>query len=232
MKNIFITGVSTGLGYALAEAYLKEGDRVYAVGREIPKIFEHYPNFFFFPYDLKETYALKETLGEFVQKRSFEIAILNAGILGEIQTLQKTDLSMIKEVMEINVWANKEIIDTLSEFTFVKQVVAISSGASVNGSKGWGAYSLSKAALNMLLQIYAKELPDTHFTALAPGVIDTAMVRHITNNVDAKSYPSVTRLKEGLIQTPKEAAHRLIKTFPKLLEYESGNYLDVRKMED
>jgi NAD(P)-dependent dehydrogenase (short-subunit alcohol dehydrogenase family) len=232
MKNIFISGVSTGLGYALTEAYLKQGDRVYAVGREIPKIFESNPNFFFFPYDLKETYSLKETLGEFAQKRSFEIAILNAGVLGEIQTLQETDLDMIKSVMEINVWANKEIIDTLSEFTFVKQVVAISSGASINGSKGWGTYSLSKAALNMLLKLYAKELPDTHFTALAPGVIDTAMVRHITNKVDAKTYPSVTRLKEGPIQTPKEAAHRLIKTFPKLFDYESGSFLDVRKMED
>lgn len=230
MKNIFITGVSRGLGYALTEAYLNQGDQVYAVGREVPKIFEKHPHFFFFPYDLSETFTLRETLQEFIQKHSFEIAILNAGVLGEIQTLKQTDLSMIKDVMEINTWANKEIIDSLSEYAFVKQVVTISSGASINGSKGWGAYSLSKATLNMLLKLYAKELPDIHFTALAPGVIDTEMVRHIINQVDAKTYPSAARLKEGPIQTPKEAAQRLIGTFPKLFNYESGSYLDVRTM--
>lgn len=232
MKNIFITGVSTGLGYALTNAYLKQGDRVCAVGREVPTLFENNPNFYFFPYDLSEVDGLKEALGQFIKKRSFDLMILNAGVLGEIQLLKETDLQTIKDVMDINTWANKEIIDAFNEFAFVQQVVAISSGASVNGSKGWGAYSLSKAALNMLLKLYAKELPTTHFTALAPGVIDTGMVRHIINQVDAETYPSAARLKEGPIQTPAEAAERLIKVFPKLFEYESGSFLDVRTMED
>ena len=232
MKNIFITGVNTGLGNALAVAYLSKGYKVYAVGREVPSILDKNPNFFFFTYDLSETYMLKESLKDFIQKRTFEIAILNAGVLGDIKPLNQTNLMQIKEVMEVNVWANKEIIDALSEYAFVHQVVGISSGASINGSKGWGAYSLSKSSLNMLFNIYAKELPDIHFIALAPGVIDTDMVRHIIHTIDERKYPSVTRLKEGKIQSPKEAAHLLIETFPKLYEYESGSYLDVRTMND
>ena len=232
MKNIFITGVNTGLGNALAIAYLERGYKVYAVGRDAPAILDKNQNFFFFPYDLSETYTLKETLRDFIQKRTFEIAILNAGVLGDIQPLKETNIIKIMEVMDINVWANKEIIDALSEYAFVKQIVGISSGASINGSKGWGPYSLSKSSLNMLLNVYAKELPDIHFTAIAPGVIDTDMVRHIINNIDERKYPSVSRLKNGTIQSPKEAAHLLIKTFPKLLNYESGSYLDVRTMEE
>ena len=232
MKNIFITGVNTGLGNALAVAYLSKGYKVYAVGREVPSILDKNPNFFFFPYDLSETYMLKESLKDFIQKRTFEVAILNAGVLGDIKPLNQTNLMQIKEVMEVNVWANKEIIDALSEYSFVQQIVGISSGASINGSKGWGAYSLSKSSLNMLLNVYAKELPDIHFTSLAPGVIDTDMVRHIIHTIDERKYPSVTRLKEGKIQSPKEAAHLLIETFPKLYEYESGSYLDLRTMND
>jgi len=218
------------LGNALAHAYLENGDRVYAVGRNLPKMFEHYTNFVFFPYNLQETFLLKNTLKEFISQRSFDIAILNAGILGEIAPLSQTNLETIKEVMEINVWANKEIIDALNEFAFIKQIIAISSGASINGSKGWGAYALSKAALNMLLNVYAKELPDIHFTALAPGVVDTGMVRHIINEINADEFPSVTRLKNNPIQSPKDAAHRLIKAFPSLLEHESGSFLDIRTM--
>ena len=232
MKNIFITGVSSGLGEALCKTYLERGDAVYAIGRNLPKALDSHPHFFFFPLNLEETYTLKKRLQDFIQKRSFETAVLNAGVLGEIKPLHETELHEIEKVMRINVLANKEIIDGLSEYANVKQVVGISSGASVNGSKGWGAYSLSKAGLNMLLNVYAKELPEIHFTALAPGVIDTKMVRHIIQEVDEKTYSSVTRLREGHIQTPREAAGRLVHTFPKLFAYESGSFLDIRTMDE
>ena len=232
MQNILITGVSSGLGEALVEAYLEKGDSVYAIGRTLPKKFDRHPHFFFFPYDLSETFMLEATLKEFLQNRSFEIAILNAGVLGDIRTLSETDLSDIKAVMEVNVWANKELIDTLHAHASVKQIVGISSGAAVNGSKGWGTYSLSKGGLNMLLSVYAKELPDIHFTALAPGVIHTPMVQHIIDKVDDKLFPSAKKLKLGNIQTPPAAANHLIATFPKLLNYESGSFLDVRTMGD
>lgn len=230
MKNILITGVGSGLGEALAKQYLDNGDNVYAIGKSIPKKLDHYPHFFFFPYDLSQTFILQASIQAFVENHSFDIVILNAGILGEIQELTKTDLMLAKEVMEINVWANKELIDLLSTHSHVKQIIGISSGAALNGSKGWGAYSLSKAALNMLLNVYAKELPEIHFTALAPGVIHTPMVQHIIDKVDDTLFPSAKRLKGGTIQTPQEAAKNLISIFPKLLEYESGSFLDVRTM--
>jgi len=230
MKNILITGVGSGLGEALVEAYLEQGDSVYAIGRTFPKKFENNPHFFFFPYDLSETFMINSTLKEFLEHRSFSLAILNAGVLGEINTLGKVEVSHIKEVMDINVWANKELIDLLGEYSTVQQIVGISSGASINGSKGWGAYSLSKSALNMLLKVYAKELPETHFTSLAPGIIKTPMVEHIIEEVDETLFPSAKTLKESYIQTPKEAAQNLLKIFPKLLEHESGSFLDVRAM--
>jgi NAD(P)-dependent dehydrogenase (short-subunit alcohol dehydrogenase family) len=230
VKNILITGISSGLGEALAQAYLENGDTVYAVGRTISAKLDRYPHFFFFPYDLSETFMIQSTLKEFLQNRTFDLVILNAGVLGAIQTLSQTDLMVAKEVMEINVWANKELIDALHANAQVKQIIGMSSGAAVNGSKGWGAYSLSKAALNMLLKVYAKELPDIHFTALAPGVIRTPMVEHIINEVNDSTFSSAKRLKEGPIQTPEEAAKNLISVFPKLLTYESGSFIDVRTM--
>jgi len=231
MKNILITGVSSGLGFALTQAYLENGDAVYAIGKTIPKQFENNPHFFFFPYDLSDVFMIKSTIKEFLENRSFKIAILNAGVLGEINTLDKVEVSHIKDVMELNVWANKELIDLLGAYSYVQQIVGISSGAAVNGSKGWGAYSLSKSALNMLLKVYAKELPEIHFTSLAPGIIKTAMVKHIIEEVDDTLFPSAKTLKEAPIQTPQVAAQKLLHTFPKLLNYESGSFVDVRTMD-
>ncbi len=230
MQKILITGIGSGLGEALAKAYLEKGEKVYAIGREFPKQFDHYTNFFFFPYDLSKTFLINSDIQPFVRDHHFDLVILNAGILGEIATLSQTDLSAIKDVMELNVWANKELIDALSSYAAVKQVVGISSGAAVNGSKGWGAYSLSKSALNMLLKIYAHELPEIHFTALAPGIIKTPMTDHIVEKVDDAEFPSAKKLKESYIQTPEEAAKNLLYLFPKLLTYESGSFVDVREM--
>jgi len=231
MKNILITGIGSGLGEALAKEYLERGDTVYSIGRTCSKVLDSHPRFFFFPYDLSQTFTLKAEIKPFIEHHSFDIVILNAGILGNIQTLSKTDLNDIKEVMEVNVWANKELIDVLSEYSYVKQVVGISSGAAINGSKGWGAYSLSKAGLNMLLSIYAKELPNIHFSTLAPGIIDTPMVRHIINKVDHDLFPSAKKLEQQEIQVPKEAAKILLSAFDRLLEHESGSFLDIRTMD-
>lgn len=90
-----------------------------------------------------------------------ELVILNAGILDEI-----------KRVMDVNVWSNKAIMDWLHGWgRLIEQVVMISSGASVLGNKGWGAYALSKAALTMLARFYAHEFPDTHIAAVAPCLL-------------------------------------------------------------
>ncbi len=231
MQKILITGASSGLGYALASAYLQKGATLYAIGRNEPKDLSSHPRFFFFPYDLSQTFTLQADIAPFVASHRFDLVILNAGVLGEIKSLLHSDLLELKEVMEINLWANKELIDTLLRHAEIAQVVAISSGAAVNGSKGWGGYALSKAALNMLMKLYAAEAPHIRFNALAPGVIDTPMVRYILEEVDAENYPSAARLRNGPIQSTEAAAKRLIETFPKLLTLENGAFYDVRKMD-
>ena len=84
----------------------------------------------------------------------------------------------------------------------IDQVIAISSGASQSGSRGWNGYSLSKAALNMLVKLYAGERPETHFTSLAPGLIDTAMQDYLTNLPEDSRYAPLEVLKAAK-GTPK-----------------------------
>jgi len=230
VQSVLITGIGSGLGKALAEAYLARGIRVYAIGRICPRLLQEEEHLHFFHCDLKRTDEIKEKLLPMIRGNRFDLVILNAGILGGIKPLTQTDIEEIEEVMRLNVWANKELIDLIAQEAEAKQIVGISSGTAVNGSKGWGAYSLSKSALNMLLKVYAKELPHIHFSTLAPGVIHTPMVRHIIEEVDEEEYPSAKRLKEGVIQSSKEAAEKLLVTFQRLLEYESGSFLDVRTM--
>jgi len=185
---------------------------------------------------LSRTDDIRDTVGQLLASvRSLDLVILNAGVLGEIKDLNTTSLSEIAAVMDVNVWANKLIYDALLDLRIpVTQLVAISSGASVNGSGGWGAYSISKAALNLLFRVYAHEHPETHFTCLAPGLIDSQMLDYVCSLPDSERYPAVARVKSAAgterLQSPAHAAKRLIDGLPKLLECPSGSYVDIREM--
>jgi NAD(P)-dependent dehydrogenase (short-subunit alcohol dehydrogenase family) len=58
-------------------------------------------------------------------------------------------------------------------------VINVSSDAAVTGYPGWGAYSVSKAALDGLTRTWAAELEGTgiRIHAVDPGDMDTAMHR-------------------------------------------------------
>lgn len=229
-RNVLITGVSSGIGYALATLFLKQGYTVYGLSRRDPNL--DHASFRFIPCDLSDFNAISTTPVQYIPKGTpFEYLILNAGVLGSIEPIVGSDLEALKNVMDINVWANKLLIDQLVvQSCTIRQMIAISSGAAVNGSKGWGGYSLSKAALNMLMKLYAREMETTHITALAPGLVSTPMLEGILEGVDPEVFPSVARLKAGEKRSPEEAAELLVALFPKLLKFESGSFVDVRDL--
>jgi NAD(P)-dependent dehydrogenase (short-subunit alcohol dehydrogenase family) len=234
--NVFITGTSSGLGFALAKYYLDSGHLVYGISRKMNEELNNYSNFHFLVQDITRFSELETNLFSFLKDvQVFDLVILNAGVLNEIKDLKDTSLHEIKKVMDVNVWANKILIEALfREVNKIRQVVAVSSGAAVSGARGWNAYSLSKATLNMLINLYAKEYPGTHFCALAPGLVDTGMQDYIFSLEDDEKFPIVKRLKEakgtGKMPKPDEAARSFARAVKLAKNYESGIFLDVRKM--
>ncbi len=233
-KNILITGVSSGLGHGLADVYLKQGAVVYGCSRRVPEDLIR-KGLQFESVDLANAEAGEAAFRQLIDGvDGFDHVILNAGKLGLIRDMKDAPLEDLRETMETNVWANKWILDALFEGgRTVKQVVAISSGASQSGSRGWNGYSVSKAALNMLIKLYAGERPGTHFTALAPGLVDTAMQDYLTNlPADDRFAPlEILKAAKGTDKMPdgETCARKLIEAFPKLRELESGSYADIRK---
>ncbi len=227
-KNILITGCSSGLGLALTNYYLDKEYIVYGISRTKPNIEDE--NFIFKKYDLSKIELINQELTAFLsQVKEFEVVYLNAGMLGGIKILKDLSCDEIKEVLDLNVFANKELLDILSPMQ-INTIIGISSGASVKGSKGWGAYSLSKASLNMLLSLYSKEMLDTKILAVAPGVIETPMTDVIRFDVDDNIFTSAKVLKEGEIQQPLDAAARLDEVVKRADEFESGSFIDVRNI--
>lgn len=228
MKNILITGCSSGLGLALTKQYLKKGYKVFGISRTRPTI--NHKNFIFKSSDLSKVKKIKKNLTQFLSDiKKYEIVYLNAGILGEINSMTKLKSKNIKKTLDINVFSNKELLDILCSLK-VKNIIAISSGAAVNGSYGWGGYSLSKSSLNMLINLYSNEMPNTKLLAVAPGVIETPMTDIIRFKLDDEIFTSAKILKTGTILKPKEAARNLYQLKKRLAEFKSGSFIDIRKV--
>lgn len=235
--NVMITGISSGLGRGLAQVHLQRGDQVFGLSRREPSGLAPEEALRFVPADLTAYPALPGQLDTLLEGiHQLDLVYLNAGILGEIRDLKDSPLPDLRQVMEINCWANKVLLDLLfGRGIPITTIIGISSGASVNGSRGWSGYALSKAALNMLIQLYAREQPDTHFISLAPGLVNTAMQDVLCDQIDPAEFPSIHKLRDardsGAMPSPAEAADLILEALPRLADQSSGSFVDIRTLD-
>jgi len=234
--SVLITGNSSGLGRGFTEVCLDQGWSVYGVSRRGCSGLTgalHDARC-----DLADADAVAPALEQLLAGvERLDLAILNAGALGPIRDLAEIPVATVEEVMRINVWANKRILDWfLARPLPVTRIVLISSGAALKGHRGWGTYALSKATLNMLTQLYAHEFPETQLLALAPGLVDTGMQSVLCDpaQTDAGRFPSLQRLRAArgteAMPEPVVAAARIIDLLPTLADRPSGCFVDVRDL--
>lgn len=231
-RNAFITGNSGGLGYALSQVLLEKDYRVFGCSRrgcdlngDLVDVQCDLGRFEAIPLNLSA--LLKDT-------DRLDLVILNAGMLGEIKAMQETSVEELQNIMDINVWSNKVVLDWLLHADIdIDQIVFISSGAAVLGSRGWGGYAISKASLNMLAKLYAHEFVDTHLSAIAPGLVDTDMMAMLGEG-DANRFPALQRIQEARgterLLTPREAAERIIDNLDALKSFKTGSFVDLRQI--
>ncbi len=232
--NALITGNSSGLGLGLSHALLERDYRVYGCSRRgCAALADRVVDV---PCDLADLDVIGPTLTQLLAGVDhLELVVLNAGILGEIEDMSRVSVEQLRAIMDVNIWANKVILDWLLESGIVvDQIVAISSGAAVLGNRGWGGYALSKAALNMLCRLYAHEFPDGHVSAIAPGLIDTRIIDTLCDQPDTDRFPALERINaargtEALL-SPGAAAERILDSLPALREFESGSFVDLRQI--
>lgn len=236
-RHALVTGVSSGLGASLAGALLDRGWLVYGLSRRLPPpSLAQQANFRFVACDLARIDQLHSSLPALLGFcRHLDVALLNAGHLGVLGDLAEEAPLELLRTLQVNVVANQALLAELFHLGVgIGQCIAISSGASVNATRGWSGYGVSKAALNMLIALFAQERPDIHFLSLAPGLIDTAMQTYVANEVDLKRFSGMQRLADArgtpAMPPPELVAQRILDALPLLRELPSGSYADLRRL--
>ena len=208
-KIILITGAGDGIGRAAALSYALHGATVVLHGRTINKLEVIYdeieslgaPQPAILPLQLSTATShdyelLYDTLAQ--QFGRLDGILHNAGILGERTELARYPVEDWDDVMAVNLRApfvlTQELLPLL-EKSDNASVVFASSGVGREARPTWGAYSVSKIAIEAVSQIFAKEntFPNIRFNCINPGATRTAM--------RAKAYPDED---PKILQTPEQ----------------------------
>ncbi len=186
-----VTGARTGIGRATAEQLAARGCHVLAAMRAA----EPMSGLEIIILDVNDTAAinaLAQSIGERFGR--LDILVGNAGVLGERGPLAQSDPKLFEDVMAVNLNANYHLIrafDPLIRKAPAGRAVFVSSGAAFAPHGHWGAYGVSKAALNMLVETWARELEDSPARAnlLRPGAIRTVMRAQAFPEEDPMTLP-------------------------------------------
>ena len=181
-KKVLVTGGTSGLGRALAEQLVQSGAQVAVVGRHANR-HRPYPGITFIRGDVGAKNEVHRIHAEALSVLGgIDVLIHNASSLGHVplRILLDTECETFEEVLQTNLigpFRLSKLVVPEMILNHAGIVVAISSDAAVNAYPKWGAYSVSKAALDHLTRIFQAELSDTgvHFLALDPGDMDTPL---------------------------------------------------------
>ena len=195
MKNIIITGTSSGIGLELVKIYSKNGYNVISLSRsDLPAkglVGVEHMNF-----DISKKESLVNLVNLVKNKyKKIDILINNAGKLinKSFKDLSKDDLY---DIYDVNVFGVISLIQCLLPF-FKKDshVVNISSIGGISGSSkfpGLTAYSSSKGALNILTEVLAEEFKESgpKFNSLSLGSVNTPMLNKAFPGYKAQVNPN------------------------------------------
>jgi len=208
-----ITGASRGLGAATALAYAREGahcillartvggleevdDQIKAIGGSATLV----------PLDVTDGPGI-DRLGAalYERYRRLDVLVGNAAILGTLSPIGHIEPKVFEQVMAVNVTANWRLIrslDPLLRQSEAGRAIFVTAGVSRQAVPYWGAYAASKAALDMLVGIYAAEVAHTNVRVnlFDPGPMRTGLrAQAFPGENPAKQIPPLSRA-EALIR--------------------------------
>ena len=183
MKNIWITGASSGIGRALALKFVKEGWQVAASARRedlLNEISKLNKNISPFPLDVTDKERCKEVFEEIKNKyQNIDICFFSTGTWDPNKE-KNIDVDQIEKVIKVNFFGTLNCIKAVELYFKGKKSGHISIVSSVAGYRGLPnstGYGASKAALNNLTESLYFDFGrhNVRVSLVSPGFIKTPM---------------------------------------------------------
>jgi NAD(P)-dependent dehydrogenase (short-subunit alcohol dehydrogenase family) len=209
-KTILVTGAGDGIGRVAALTYARYGATVLLLGRTSSKLEYVYDEIeslggkqpAMLPMNLEgATYAEMQQLEGLIDKEIGKLdgILHNAGLLGQLTPLEMYDVDTFAQVMKVNFTSTFMLTQAL--LPLLKDadngsIVFTSSTVGTHPRAFWGAYALSKQAVEGMSDIFTQETQNTtnlRFNCINPGGTRT--------NMRAHAYPGESPMS---LKTPED----------------------------
>jgi NAD(P)-dependent dehydrogenase (short-subunit alcohol dehydrogenase family) len=204
--RIVLTGVSRGLGLAMAAEFIRRGHHVYGCARNARSIEQLRARWQaphrFDVVEVADEAQVARWAAALLPGGPPDLLINNAALINRNAPLWKVPADEFAQVIDVNIKGVANVIRL-----FVPAMVERRSGLIVNFSSGWGRtasakvapYCATKFAIEGLTQALAQELPNGMAAVpLNPGVINTDMLQS-TFGASAGDYQSADEWAERAV---------------------------------
>lgn len=232
LPHLFIlTGASRGMGLAMAEQLLQPGHVLICISRGVAPALQASAeaagvSLLQWSVDLTDGVAASARLAEWLKAQnpaSFASASLinNAGVIPAIVPLRDAEVAELGSALRVGLEAPMQLTATFLGATRgwhgQRKVLNISSGLGRRPMASQAAYCAAKAGMDLFTRCVAleeaQESNGARVCALAPGVIDTDMQRHL-RGADEAAFPDRGNFQSlktnGQLSSPEDAARRVL----------------------
>ena len=222
-KIILVTGAGEGIGRVAALTYARYGATVLLLGRTASKLELVYDEIeqmggkqpAMLPMNLDgASYAEMQQLEGLINKEVGQLdgILHNAGMLGSLTPLEMYDVDIFAQVMKVNFTATFMLTQALLPLLKdAKQgsIVFTSSSVGTHPRAFWGAYALSKQAVEGMSDIFTQETQNTtrlRFNCINPGGTRTNMRAHAYPGEDPMSLKTPEDIMAGYVCLMSDAS--------------------------
>jgi 3-oxoacyl-[acyl-carrier protein] reductase len=214
MREVVVTGGGTGIGYAIAEAFVSLGDQVTITGRREHVLKEAADRLgaAYVPFNAASPVAVKDALDSLPEH--VDVLVNNAGGNTNLERRQSEDLMDVAEAWWANINANllsAVLVTTALAPRMGKGGRIISIGSIAARGTGSGSYGAAKAAIESWTADLAAELGPKGITAnvVSPGlVVETEFFRGRLTDDGIRARVDNTR--NGRPGTPADVADSVV----------------------
>jgi len=164
-KIWLITGISSGLGKALAQSVIEKGDFVIGTFRQESQVEEFNKKYsnraFSILLEITNHQSIERNVEKMVSKFDrIDVLVNNAGV-GFVGAIEETSMEEVRKVFEANFFGTLKLTQTILSHMRKKKnghIVQISSHGGIKAFAGFGIYNASKFALEGFSEAMAQEV--------------------------------------------------------------------------
>lgn len=237
-RTVAITGAASGIGQAATHRLLGDGWTVFGldVSEDRLRATSNDPRFKAIVCDVADANRVVAAFAEIgFASASLDALICCAGILriGPLETMSVDDFDRVFAVNTRGTWlCAREALKLLRKAARPEhpaRIVLLSSVAALRPKIHSGAYAASKAAVSQLCRVLAAEVAGDGVlvNALAPGTVDTPMVRAVSDAAKSGRYRPSGVSPVGRIASPDDVVDVMTFLLSDSARYVTGTTIPV-----